>query len=150
MGNESSSLSRVGLWLLGVVVLVAVAPGCKASHRSMNTVEVVGFRGDRVCVVAEKSLLRYEGVGVKSACYLSDSKQPIELKIGDCIEAGLAYQIQWATEPMSFKRVLDRPCDIPEAVALCLWDHMQAVEDATGIRSVAKWDRDHPPCSSLK
>jgi hypothetical protein len=87
---------------------------------------------------------------VRTGCYLPDRKTTIELKTGDCVEVGLAYLLKWPTETMTVKRVLDRRCDVPEVVVACLWGHMRSVEEETGIRPVAKWDRASPPCSKLK
>ncbi len=149
MGINSQSLRKVA-GPFAIVVLGLLTSACENSHRSTMVAVVVGFRDGRTCVVTEPSNVRYERVSVRTGCYLPDPKSSIELAKGDCIKVGLAYLLKWPTETMSVKRLVGRTCDIPETVVTCLWNHMQSVEEVTGVQPVAKWNRDHPPCSSLK
>lgn len=149
MGFEIHRLRSV-TGILGLLVCSLTTSSCESSHRSTIVAEVVGFRNGRTCVVSEPTDVRYEGASVRTGCYLPDPKLSTELASGNCVEVGLAYLLKWPTETMAVKRVLDRTCDVPEAVVSCLWDHMRSGEEETGVRPVAKWGRASPPCSALK
>lgn len=134
---------RKAILLSTTVAILALFSGCDSNIQSEVIAEVTGYKGDRICVIAERPLFRHNKQPI-SGCYAMDAPlKDLQLGPGQCAQFGLAYLGKWPDHPASFLESLDRDCDIPRVEVECVWRNQQSSVLHTGVPRLA--DGTRPP-----
>jgi hypothetical protein len=130
------SARRSVMGVLAVLGLFVPLTSCTDAFDATprETMAVVGYKADRICLVDQNVEGRFDDDQPLSACYKMSKSFPVEpLPIGACI-AVFAPSPSKFDKPARLRSVLEKPCDIPAGQIDCIWKHMQSIDRPQAIK----------------